>query len=107
MHFFLQGGVGFEKFNFRIQSYEKVETSMEPPWNLHGTFMEPPWNLHGNSMEPPWNLHGTSMEPASVSQLAPPTIETGNAFKTNLKTPRNLHQTSMQWKLHEYSIKTT
>ena len=74
MHFFLQGGVGFEKFNFRIQSYEKVETSMEPPWNLHGT----------------------SMEPASVSQLAPPTIETGNAFKTNLKTPWNLHQTSMQ-----------
>ena len=99
--------------------------SMEVRWSFHGgLMMEFPCSFHlfftlhpcqdipGQIgviyIKTPWNLHGTSIKPASLIQQDHQR-GTGKTFKTFLKNPCNLHQTSMEtpWNLHQTCIINT
>ena len=79
-------------------------TAKQRQWDFRNIY----WNMHQTSMEPPWNLHGTciihTIEPISMD-----TWELGRPSKRTWKNQCNLHQTSMEppWNLHWTSMEPT
>ena len=85
--------VNLSRFIILFASLSWNQSSMVPPWFLHGSSMVPPWFLHGSSMVPPWFLHGSSMVPPWFlhgSSMVPPWFLHGSMV-TCSSDPRCIH----------------